>query len=366
MNGSGVGVMNRFVMAATALAVLSALVLVGGCGALFRTNTSSTPNSTGSAGVGSEPKAAGDDNAVLYLGVMVHVEGWKDEANLPAAFDEHSGALKQYAGIFEKYGGKLTIEASPEFIEACGKYENVLKELYDRGHGIGVHADLGGEPGLTQEAFAGGLARMKAMVEALGMPVRHVSGVCSSLDWVRATADAGFRFVTGAVEYALKSIPPGELPAEYRGVLAARTPGDAHGTVPYELADRLHPWRMESGANWLDDSAAGSVVLMPGDSGTNITAMSETADGRSKVRRPPFDQADIDAFVSELEQAIALSEPGKVNVFYIGWSIGQKVDAAMVEKWAQVISPYVDSGKVRWKTIPEMYDAYLAWESAER
>jgi hypothetical protein len=26
------------------------------------------------------------------------------------------------------------------------------------------------------------------------------------------------------------------------------------------------------------------------------------------------------------------------------------------------VKPYVDDGRVQWKTLPEMYDLYTAWE----
>lgn len=349
---------------AVALAVsCCALLLAAGCDSLQQVaeNALSAGTSPQTA-----PSVSSTGTGSLMLGVMVHVEGYQNEARDRQAFARHAGLVRQYAAVFEKYGLPMTIEVGPEFVSGCSRWgDNVLAELAGKGHAIGVHADVGAEPGLTQDLFVTRLAEMKRDAEALGVEVRHVSGVCSSLDWVKAVEDAGFAFVTGTVEYALKSIPADRLPAEYHGVLSAKTPSQCHGNVPYELSDRLHPWRMASGADWLRDDPAGRVVIIPGDGGTNITRMAEDASGNARGKAP-FDQADIDAFKQEVDRSLALCVSDKVNALYVGWSVGQQVDPAVVEAWAQAIKACGDTGTISWKTIPAMYDAYVAWEGGAR
>ncbi|MHC1784968.1 MAG: hypothetical protein AB9891_19820 [Anaerolineaceae bacterium] len=85
---------------------------------------------------------AGD--GVLYIGIMVHLEGWEDDVN-QQRFALHAKVVREYADLFEKYGGKLTLE-SKELTEGIHRWgDNVLLEMEQRGHGIGVHADLGGD-----------------------------------------------------------------------------------------------------------------------------------------------------------------------------------------------------------------------------
>lgn len=308
--------------------------------------------------------AASTSSGILYVGVMVHIEGYQNESNNKAMFDEHAAMVREYAEIFERNGARLTLEASPEFVQGCINFgDNVLAELAARGHAVGLHADLGGEPGLTQETFTSRLGQMKKQIESLGVPVRHVSGIVSPLDWVKAVGDTGFKFVDGIVEYAVKSLSPENVPAEYQQALAARSPREAHGTIPYELADRMHPWRMESGSNWLTASPSGAVVIIPGSSGVTMNNAAEAAAGQSSTTRIPITDEDIGAFKNQVAQALALVDPGKVNVFYQAWSVGKRQDAEMVARWASSLKQYVDSGQVQWKTIPEMYDAYVAWES---
>jgi hypothetical protein len=347
---------------ALAFACLAVLLICPGCSSLQGIAQGIAGASSASAS--SSTASGGGTGGALLLGVMVHLEGWRNEANNPAMFRRHVGLVRQYAAIFEKYGLRLTLEASPEFTRACAAWkDSVLKELFDRGHGVGVHADLGAEHGLTRQAFTDGLIRMKSDIESLGIEVRHVSGICSSLDWVGAAREAGFEFVSGTVEYALKSIPADKLPVEYHDVLAALTPSEFHGNVPHELSDRLHPWRMSSGADWLWDDPGGKVVILPGDGGTCISWMAEDASGGARARRPVFDTGDVTAFTAEVDRALGLSVGDRVNALYVGWSIGQQADPAIVEAWAKACKDYVDAGKVQWKTLPQMYDAFLAWES---
>ncbi len=313
------------------------------------------------------PPEARAGNGTLYLGIMVHLEGRESEAADEGVFREHATRVREYASLFESYGARLTLEAKPEFVEGCINWDDdVLGELYERGHGVGIHADLGAEPGLTQEQFEATLRSMRERMESLGIPVRHASGISSSLDWVKAAREAGLTFVDGVVEYALRSIPLEQLPPEYRE--AATRPGgpaNAHGSVPYDMDGRTHPWRMNSGADWLWHDPQGQVVIIPGSAGQTLPNLAEDSEHKPGSGPSEFTQADIDAFLGMLEEALACSSAEEVNVFYVGWSIGGCIGAGMVERLLQAVQPYIDSGHVEWKTIPEMYDAYVEWESAQ-
>jgi hypothetical protein len=184
--------------------------------------------------------------------------------------------------------------------------------------------------------------------------VRHVSGIVSHCDWVTAAADAGYLFTTGQVAYAVMSMPPENRPPEYRN---CPSPAACHDVFPPELDARLHPWRMNSGLDWLTPSPNGRLVLIPASG--ELTHMEEDATGQSSGTGEDLTQADIDYFIRELEQAIALAQPGQVNTYYVSWSLGAPLDPGMLETWLQRIAPYVASGQVEWKTLPEMYEAYV-------
>jgi hypothetical protein len=277
---------------------------------------------------------------------MVHLEGWKDDLD-PARFERHAQLMREYASLFETYGAKLTWE-SKEVTDGALKWgDTVLLEMQQRGHGIGVHADIGGQKTYDCSRFSADLRAEKEQLESLGVAVRHVSGIVSHCDWVTAASDAGYLFTTGNVAYAVMSMPPESRPAEYRN---CRTPAACHDVFPAELEARLRPWRMNSGADWLTHDPNGKLVIIPSSGGLCVREKSE--------------DPSCEAFFSELEQAIALSQPGQVNAYYVSWSLGQPIELDVLEAWLQRMDAYVRAGQVEWKTLPDMYDAYIAWEAA--
>jgi len=290
---------------------------------------------------------------VLYLGIMVHLEGWDDDQSQDR-FEHHVQRMREYATLFERYGARLTWE-SKEVTEGILRWgDNVLLEMEQRGHGIGVHADIGGQRNYDCRRFADDLRAEREQLESLGVTVRHVSGICSSCDWVTGAADAGYLFTTGAVAYCVSSLPVEQRPEPYAN---CPNPAACHQPFPPALADRLHPWRMNSGANWLTPDPNGRLVILP--AGGGLACMQEEATSAESVTQCDFTTQDIDAFIRQLEEALAYSREDQVNIYYVSWSLGSPLDMALLETWLQRIQPYVESGRVQWKTLPEMYDAYV-------
>lgn len=47
----------------------------------------------------------------------------------------------------------------------------------------------------------------------------------------------------------------------------------------------------------------------------------------------------------------------------VWWSLGEQfLDRDLLEEWLGRIQPYVQAGQVKWRTLPEMYEAYVQWE----
>ncbi len=294
--------------------------------------------------------------AVLYLGIMVHLEGWEDD-QVQAKFEKHVELVREYADLFEAYGAKLTLE-SKEVTEGVLRWgDNVLLEMEGRGHGIGVHADIGGQLNYDCNRLANQLRREREQLEQLGVNVRHVSGNTSHCDWVAATIQAGYEFTSGQVAYSVMSMPVEERPLEYRD---CPSPGACHDTFPPDLADRLHPWRASSGLDWLTHDPDGGLVLL---ASSQVIQCVEEELGGTFDEGCTFNAEDIAAFEGELQEALTLVDPGKVNIFYVAWSLGSALDKQLLGQWLASIQPYVENGQVQWATLPEMYDAYVAWEA---
>ncbi|RMD64538.1 hypothetical protein D6833_04290 [Candidatus Parcubacteria bacterium] len=319
------------------------------------TSTPNTNASTDSANENDASPQGSDQSAVLYLGIMVHLEGWNDDED-QARFEQHARLVRQYADLFEKYGAKLTLESSDDFARGMQLWDdNVLLEMEQRGHGIGVHADIGGHPGYDCSRFTRDLQAEKELLESFGVTVRHTSGVASHCDWVTAAIESGFSFTSGTVAYGVTSMPVENRPPEYADCESA---ADCHGVFPLELEDRLHPWRADNGTDWVTPDPDGRLVILPASGGLTCQADNTLEDSSCK----DFTEDDIEYFFQQLDQAIALADPELVNILYVSWSLGTPLDERMLETWFQRLEPYIASGQVEWKTLPEMYDLYVAWE----
>jgi len=293
--------------------------------------------------------AGPDGQGVLHFTVMVHLEGW-DDANSEGAFQKHAALVRQYAELFERYGARLTLE-SREFTAGCIAWnDNVLKELEDRGHAIGVHADIGGSRKTTQKELTEGIREMKAELESLGVTVRHVSGVCSDKNWVQACIDAGYEAVTGVVSYGLWSLDEENRP---EGFEPYANPAAGHEAYPWDTAGRVSPWRTSDGKNWIAPDPSGALLIIP--SGISLVYACGNQTGQEDKG---LNKADIDTWRQTLDEALTYTDSGRINTYYAAWSLGSAVNTGVLEAWLQMIDEYVRDGRIVWTTIPGMIDLY--------
>lgn len=305
-----------------------------------------------------EATSPDENRSLLYLGIMVHLEGWDDDRD-QESFERHASLIREYADLFERYGAKLTLE-SKELTDGSIRWgDNVLLEMEQRGHGIGVHADIGGSLSYDCDRFTPDLRAERVQLESLGVRVRHVSGNTSHCDWVTATINAGYKFTTGTVAYNVMSMPEETRPEEYRH---CPTPSKCHEIFPPDLDDRLHPWRAMDGSNWLTHDPEGGLVILASDGGLNC--LQEELEGG--VTSPcVFNMDDVLYTKTRIDEALALVSNSEVNFIYFSWSLGKALDPEILESWLETIKPYVDEGKVSWATLPEIYDEYLVWEQSK-
>ena len=288
-----------------------------------------------------------DGQGVVQFTVVLHLEGWEDDTN-QTSFQRHAAALREYADLFERYGAKMTLEAK-EIIDGCSNWgDNVLLEMQARGHAVGIHADAGGNKNASVKSIARTLDEMQEKLASLGIQTSAASGVASKADWVEACERAGIDTVSCMVVYGLWALDPALRPD---GFEPYANPGEGHGPYPFEIEDRVHPWLMGEGSNWITHDPDGSVVIIP--TGLSLNGASGEMNGEEEYQSD-FTQADIDAWSEALPRVIAASDSAQVNTFYAVWSLGKTLDTDLLEQWLALIDSYVQAGQIRWSTIPEM------------
>jgi hypothetical protein len=317
---------------------------------------SPSPSVTASA-VGTTPMINPNDKkpdgkGVLNFTVVLHLEGWNDGENRNI-FKDHADKLRAYAELFEKYGAKMTLE-SKEIIDGCIRWnDNVLLELQQKGHAVGIHADAGGEDGATVDSISRTLTDMKDKLAQLGIDAAFASGVASKADWVLACENAGIGVVTCMVNYGLWSLDPALRPDFFE---PWKTPAQGHGPFPEDMRDRLHAWYAESGSNWIVPKPEGNILIIP--PGLSLNNAYEELHENASTTKSDFTADDIEAWTDALPQVLAATDSHKVNAFYAVWSFGQALDEALLEDWLKVIDGYAKQGRIEWKNMNDIIALY--------
>ncbi len=290
------------------------------------------------------------DKVPLYLGLTVHLEGWPlDQQDV---FEKYAANVRDYSKLARDYGLHFTWEARNLIAPSKTFGDNILLELQQAGDGVGVHADAGGNPKTTELGqLTAEIAGVKKDLEALGVKVRHVSGICSHLDWVTAAIDAGYEATNGVVDYCLKSLPLASQPPH---VQACTNPSECHDVYPNDAQTRMHPWRMSDGGTWTTPDAEGELLLL--HSGGEIKCIAEHASGEQSPTHCDFDQADVDEIKAQIDDSIAMVDADKMNQLHFVWSMGKAVDKDLLAQVFAYAKSKVDAGDVVWATVPELID----------
>jgi hypothetical protein len=299
----------------------------------------------------------------LLLTMTLHLENQSFNADYFASLDG-------FARSFERYGGHLTFEPRDAVVNAAAQQTPAFdwRGLEARGHSVGSHAAIGGTQGMTLEDFTSDARDRHDQLSAQVNRLDHISGNCGDVDWVRGVSDAGFRATTATTVLCLYSMAAGDRPAEYRDLnCRGATDPTCHSSYPAALPQRVHPWRAASGASWLTDTPGGELVIFPG-SGTLPCLAEEAASSGRSLPSCSFTEEDVTLALADLDAAIAASDEEQLNTFYWvwgSWSLSS-AEQPVLESFLRRVDQRVDQGKVAWRSLGQMLDAYTAWEAEHR
>ncbi len=312
----------------------------------------------------SPPSPAPDGLPPLYLGLSVHLEGYPLGNNKIGYNEEvyarYSERILAYSDLANRYDMPITWETA-NLIGPSETFEpNVLLELYQRGDGVGVHADLGGndDRAVDEDAFTFELRKLRAQMEDMGIPVVHASGICSELDWVTGARKAGFQATSGAVNYCLRALPVDQQPEVVR-TCAGPGDGACHDPYPGEFPAALHPWRAADGSSWTTPADEGLLIVPT--VGT-IHGIYEAKTGSDSHTHNQMTREDVEVARQVIEEGLAARSRDQLNAFFFVWSFGQAIDEALLHAFFSGVQPYVERGDVVWQTLPELIETY---ETAE-
>ncbi|RMD50984.1 hypothetical protein D6827_03080, partial [Candidatus Parcubacteria bacterium] len=254
---------------------------------------------------------SGDQELPIYITTMTHYEGgWKNIDK--GFFDRIIERSEFFMDLADEYNAKLTFESEKPFAIACREYNrNFLKEIVERGHGVGTHFDYGFKNSTNDLNQYIKLAKKnKALIDKLVGKKNNlgISGGGTSLDWVTGMYKAGFSYADGIVGVHYLSMPESARPAGWDDDYIYET--GYHYEAPLNLNDRIYP-RWLADANDFQEDANGKLAVMTGDLGR----LSLMAEGRNadcvKTDSCPLTKEDVDVVISEIKKIIKMRDPQK-------------------------------------------------------
>ena len=297
------------------------------------------------------PALAWPDEAArpkLLVALSFHVEGWDVEDD--GSYRGLRRTLLEVADAGERFDARFSFESKELTAAVVERDDDVLAQLAERGHAVGVHADLWGRVGDDQDAALEVLLEERALLGDAGVSSSFVSGICGELDWVEVAVEAGFTTASGLTTWCLTQLDEELQPPRFQD---CRNPKACHGSFPGpERA--LRPWRTDRTATWTVEVRDGPLLLVPYATGLKCNA--ETAVDRNATGCD-FDELDLETYFEALDAALRRVGSGELGVFGTVWSLGAQPDPELFERWLAELDAYVQAGDVAWVTVPGIEEA---------
>lgn len=302
----------------------------------------------------------------LYLATMTHMEGgWKDDRD-ENLFLQHVEQLRYGMDLAEEYDAILTVESEKPFARANTIWDvEIMKEVLDRGHGVGTHCDIGGvgqrEIDLEQMIFQ--LKENKKLVDDLvGAENNHgCSGAAGKNDWAIAMFEAGFDYINGMVGMHLLALPEAERPGtEWTDEFLS---GDGyHNNFPAEVVDRIYLMQFEDTTDYQADETG--IVVSNGELG-RVDRLAEGGDEASESECPrgncPFTTDDVDVLVEIIQTVDAERDPSqiaKLAIYMPASNFVPENEDALRYLFSEM-QKLQEAGTIEWASQWEIVQAYL-------
>jgi hypothetical protein len=298
---------------------------------------------------------------------MTHMEaGFTDDKN-QALFNQHVVQLTYGMDLADAYGARLTIESEKPFAIANTTWNlNIMKQIVERGHGVGTHCDFGfREAVMPVDKYAKFFSENKARVDALVGAQNNLgcSGGGGANDWAQAAGLAGFKYLDGIVGMHYLAMPLGNRPdSTWTDDFIIKE--GYHINAPVDLYERIYPFGV---ANSLDFAADPDpvIVISSGELGL-LSGMAEgIGETIGATCRPDCvltseDASALVATIGTISRNRDRSRIAKLTV-YLPASIFVAQNESLLREFFNQMKILQDQGVIAWATQKQVYDAYVAW-----
>lgn len=306
-----------------------------------------------------------EGDAKLYVTTMTHMEGRFTDDRDQEVFLDHVSDLRSAMDLFDEYGVKLTVESEKSFAEANTIWDlNFMREIVDRGHGVGTHADGGAETNPRQLSYYVRLFETnKQLIDDLvgAENNRGLSGGIGAYNWVEAASRAGFEYMDGIVGFAYLSMDEAVRPDGWTDEYIREH--SYHDPAPVDFTERVQFIPVKNADDFIADDDA-ILTLASAEIG-EFASLSEGRENCSGVCQLTTEDADvfIEAVRDAEEVRLSLNVPVKVNM-HIPPSLydteNEDIFRYLLDGLAEL---EVEYESLVFATQGQSYDGYQAWKS---
>lgn len=305
------------------------------------------------------------DAGPLFFATMTHMEGdFTDDVN-EDIFTKHVADLRFAMDIADTYGAILTIESEKPFARANTIWGvNIMKEIFDRGHGVGTHCDIGfTSPGLSSvNDFAELFKENKALVDGLVGAENNLgcSGGGSSFDWVLAASQAGFKYIDGVVGMHYLAMDVSQRPSASWTDSYIRSEG-FHYNAPFDLVDRMRVVGLANAEDFEEDEDW-RIALLAGSTGKIENVSEEASHTQCASRSCPFTEEDVDLFVEQVRDASEIRDTSHIAKLDVYLSMNTLIakNEDMLHYFFAEMQKLEEEGVIVWASQKDIYEAFVA------
>jgi hypothetical protein len=286
----------------------------------------------------------------LLISLVVHVEEGKQVS--AERYRQLAAGLRALAGVFRKYDARINLDVEPGFVTAGLQAGDGLLAELERDYKFAIGAFPHGMP--SKETLE--------LIRRSGAKPVYLFGHWGreNKDWVADAVDNGIDVMLCFFSILSPDVTPGSI--------------FDHETIPWNRADRVHPWRIGSTGTFLKHDPAGKVIYIPGDSIDELEKLEERRvtglwnRPLDRIQPPPsLDERDFAVASDYLRRQLVFADPARINTWYIAVNSKKVRDlaanAGLFGRWLESVDrEFVRGGRARWASAAEVRQAYLDWE----
>ena len=303
---------------------------------------------------------------ILYLTTMTHLENNLNFDTNEIYFKKVAGQMRYGMDLAEPYKAIMTFESGLDFAEGNLNFgDNVMKEVLDRGFGVGTHVDLSAKQKMSVETATQIIKEHKEAVDVLVGVENNFScsGVNGNTDWYTASKNGGCKLIDGVVGFAYLSMPMENRPAGWTDTAIIKE--KFHYAAP--VGDvRFYPFWISDAQDFVED-VDGDMLLSSGE--TMSLAMFAEAGERNSDRPEcasnnscSLTMDDVTTIINDIKDFSVtrdLTKIAKYNV-YFPVSLFVPENEEVLKKFFLETQKLEEQGIVEWASQKEVYEALVA------